>query len=571
MTNIEEYYKWSLENPNKVSNKVKILLEKLYKDLTREQVVERENLETGEIEKQIFIYDSKKANRPIEFIERFCVHSKGKFNNKPFKLEVWQKAIIESMYGFVDKKTGFRKYKKVQMYIGRKNGKSTLASALALYHLFADGENGAEIYSVAVKKDQAKIVWEEAKNMVKSSKHLRKVAKTTISDIRYADRKSIFKPLASDSNSLDGLNSSFVTADEIHAWKNMDLLNVMYDSMAARMEPILFMTTTMGFVRQNVFDKEYDFASKVIDGYKNTKNAIIQEELLPWIFELDNETEIEDKEKWYKANPGLGTIKKFDFLEDKVKVALQNPIEKPNILTKDFNIAQTSYSRWLTFDEAKNTETFELEDFKNFYAVGGTDLSSTTDLTCATVLIPTPEKIFVKQMYFIPQLRLEDKIREDKIPYDIWEKRGLVKVTEGAKVDYSDITKWYYELYKEYGIVCLNIGYDPWGSTYWVEEMKSYGFTMREVIQGARTMSSPMKVMYADLQMKKINYNANPILHWCLVNTEIKRDENDNIRPVKGRNVKERIDGCVSLINAYVVYQDLKEDLHNLNKYKYGT
>lgn len=310
-TYIEEYYNWSLDNPNKVPKKVKILLKKLVKDIKEPQIIEEINELTNEKEKVVYVFDKKLATKPILFIETFCMHSKGKHRGKPFKLELWQKAVIESIYGFVNEKTRLRKYTKAVIFIGRKNGKSTLASALALYHLMGDNEGGAEVYSVAVKRDQAKIVWDEAKNMIKFSPALRSRTKTTISEIRYDAENGKFKALASDSNSLDGLNAYFVSADEIHAWKDPNLLNVMYDSMGSRDEPLLLMTTTMGFVRENVFDNEYAFISKVITGYLDKNKGAVQENLIAWVYELDDVTDIEDKEKWYKANPRFRGYKIF--------------------------------------------------------------------------------------------------------------------------------------------------------------------------------------------------------------------------------------------------------------------
>ena len=205
-------------------------------------------------------------------------------------------------------------------------------------------------------------------------------------------------------------------------------------------------------------------------------------------------------------------------------------------------------------------EFYNIEDLFDTYAIGGVDLSSTTDLTCATLLIIKHNKKFIIQQYFIPSERLEFKIKDDKIPYDKWEKRGLVTICEGAKVNYSDVTQWFLKMHNEYDISALWIGYDPWNTQYWEEEMKEQGFEMVEVRQGAKTMSNPMKQLEADLIEKNVNYNNNPVLKWCLCNTAVKRDENDNIRPVKGQKQRARIDGTVSLIIAYCVLFDKLND-----------
>ena len=333
----------------------------------------------------------------------------------------------------------------------------------------------------------------------------------------------------------------------------------MYDSMSAREEPLFLETSTMGQIRENVFDSEYDYCSEIIEGYEG-KSSKKDETILPIIYELNNPNDWQNELAWYQANPGLGTIKNIKDLRDKVNRAKNNPNELTNLLCKDFNIRQNDQDKWITFDIANNEETYNIEDLFDTYAIGGVDLSSTTDLTCATLLIIKYGKKYVLQQYFIPAERLEFKIKDDKIPYDKWEKRGLVTVCEGAKVNYSDVTQWFLRMNEEYEISALWIGYDPWNTQYWVEEMKNYGFEMFEVRQGAKTMSNPMKQLEADLIEKKVNYNNNPILKWCLCNTAVKRDENDNIRPVKGQKQRQRIDGTVSLIIAYCVLYEKMND-----------
>ena len=564
MTYIEEYYNEIKSGKIEVSHKVKVVYKKLVHDIRHKQQVSFFNEITEETETHTYVFDEKKANRPIEFIEKFCRHSKGKWANKPLKLELWQKALIQAMYGFVDEDTRLRKYKKVILFIGRKNGKSTLASALGLYHMTADGEAGSECYSVAVKKDQAKIVWEEAKRMIKKSPALKKRIKTLVNGLFYDSKDSYFKSLASDSNSLDGLNAYFVSADETHAWKDKNLMDVMFDSMSAREQPLLFETSTMGTVRESVFDNEYEYVEKIINGYEEKTDGIKDETLLPIVYELDKKEDWQNEKKWLQANPALGTIKRMDDIRSKVNRAKNNPTELTNLLCKDFNIRMTSDEKWLTFETANNTETFNIEELRDNYAIGGVDLSSTTDLTCATLIVYKNKKIYVIQQYFIPEAHLQDKIKDDKIPYDIWNKRELVTLCDGAKVNYSDVTKWFLKMHQEYQIHPLWIGYDPWNSQYWVEEMENIGFTMQEIRQGAKTMSNPMKQLEADLIEKKVNYNNNPVLKWCLTNTAVKRDDNDNIRPVKGQQQRVRIDGTVSLIIAYCVFVEKYTDYMNL-------
>lgn len=553
MTYIEEYYNKILSGEIIACKKIKAVYKKLVDDLKNPKTISFLNKITDEVEEHTYIFDERKANRPIQFIEKYCKHSKGKWAGKPVILELWQKAHIQALYGFVDKETGLRKYRKFALFVGKKNGKSTEGSGLGLYQLTSDGEGGAEVYSVATQKDQAKIIWEEAKRMAGKSPALNKRTRRLVNGIFYDKTESLFKAVASETDSLDGLNGSAILADEIWAWRDKGLLDIMSDSISVREQPIIFEFSTMGKIREAVFDSEYEYFDAIIKGYEGLEGGIVDETTIAFIYELDEAKEWTDEKAWIKANPNLGVAKTYKYLRDKVEKALKKPDELSNLLCKEFNVRTTAQEAWINFDTANNEETYDMEELYDTYAVGGVDLSSTTDLTCATLLVVKQNKKYVIQQYFIPSERLEFKIKDDKIPYDIWEKRGLVTICEGAKVNYSDVTQWFLRMNEEYKISALWIGYDPWNTQYWVEEMKEYGFEMVEVRQGAKTMSNPMKQLEADLIEKNVNYNNNPILKWCLCNTSVKRDENDNIRPVKGQKQRARIDGTVSLIIAYCV------------------
>ena len=550
---IEEYDKWIKDNPSKVCNKVKKIYDRLAKETKTPKKVSFFNATTGKQETHTYHFDLDKGQKPIRFIEKFLKQSKGKWNGKPLKLELFQKAMIEAAFGFVDE-NGKRKYRKVIFFVARKNGKSVLDSAIATYMLTADKEGGAEIYSVATKKEQSKIVWEESKRMIRKSPELAKRIRCLVGGIYFDQKDSYFRALASDSNSLDGLNSHLVIADEVHAWKDKNLLDVMYDSMSAREQPMLLETSTMGTVRQNVFDIEYDYAAQVIDG------TIEDETLLPIIYELDDEKEWTNEEAWYKSNPALGVIKSIKDIRDKVERAKNNPIELVNLLCKDFNIRQNSVNAWLSFEELNNEEKYA--EWKDCYCIGGVDLSSTTDLTCATLLGVVKGKIRVKQMYWIPTNFLEKKITEDKIPYDKWIKLGLMRLSGDSKIDYKDVTKWYLEQVQEYDLRPLWVGYDSWNAQFWCDDMKEQGFDMVEVRQGYKTESAPLKQMKADLIDKKINYDNNPILKWNLSNIVVKVDENENIMLSKEK-AKQRIDGAASLMDAYVIYINKQQEYLN--------
>ncbi len=512
-----------------------------------------------------WVFDIEKATRPIEFIETFCRHSKGKWIGKPVKLELFQKAKIQAVYGFVHKETGLRRCREVFTLVGRKNGKSTEKAATGLYMLIGDGEGGSECYSVATKKDQARIVWTEAHNMVAQSPALSKHVRKRKTDLYFPVTFSKFEPLASDSNSLDGLNTHYCIMDELHAIKDRNLYDVIKQSMTAREQPILDMITTAGFVRECIFDDKYDYACKVLDG------IIEDERFLVFIYELDDRSEWIDFRMWEKANPGLGTIKDFAELAANVESAKNDPNFLPTVLTKDFNIRENVAGAWLTFEEANNTATYDLEYLRGSYAISGVDLGATTDLCSAAMLVMKPgdPNVYVISHSWMPSENVEIRSQEDKVPYDKWVDRKLITSCPGNRVDYRYVTDWFLELHNKYDITAFWVGYDSWNSPAWVEDMENRlgykrGENLLPVIMGAKTLSSPMKDLKADLAAKRIIYNNDPVLKWALTNLSVDVDKNENIRPVKGKNKRQRIDPAVALIIAYTVLLQHLEDYKNL-------
>jgi phage terminase large subunit-like protein len=512
-----------------------------------------------------WVFDLDKANQPIEFIEKFCKHSKGKWIGKPVKLELFQKAKIQAVYGFIHKDTGLRRCREVFTCVGRKNGKSTEKAATGNYMLVGDGEGGSEVYSVATKKDQARIVFSEAVNMVSQSPALSKHVKKRKTDLYFPVTFSKFEPLASDSNSLDGLNTHNCIMDELHAIKDRNLYDVMKQSMAAREQPLLDMITTAGFVRECIFDDIYDYACKVLDG------VIKDDRFLAFIYELDDRAEWTDFRMWEKANPGLGTIKSYEELAANVERAKHDPNFLPTVLTKDFNIRETTADKWLTFEQANNEETFDIEELRDCYGVGGVDLSATTDLTYACILIMKPgsDKKYVVGQAFMPGDTVSQRSKEDKVPYDKWAQRGLITLCPGHKVDYRDVTNWFLQMKEEYGIIGYWTGYDSWNSPAWVEDMENrMGYKNRQsllpVIMGAKTLSAPMKLLGADLGENNIVYDNDPLMKWALTNVAIEVDKNENIRPIKGKHQRQRIDPAVALLIAYTVLQNNLEDYKGL-------
>ena len=529
-----------------VSRKVRAVYERLAKDC---------KAKSGK-----YHFDIDRASRPIFFVETFCKQSKGAIG-EPIKLQLFQKAAIQAIFGFIDK-DGFRRTTEVLWIMGRKNGKSVLLSALSLYMLIGDHEGGAEVDCVASKKDQAKIVFTEAKNMVTQSPYLSKYIRKRKTDMYSDFNFGVFQPLSSDSNTLDGLNPHCAVIDELHSIKDRNLYDVVKQANYSRKQPILFMITTSGFNREGIFDSMYTYAEQVING------DVKDEHFLPLVYELDEQSEWTDPKMWIKANPGLGTIKDKQKLVANVEKAKSDPKFKPTVLTKDFNLKNVTAESWLTWEQLNNTATFDMETVRNTYAIGGCDLSSVYDLTCATLLIRKADdpQIYILQHYFLPRSRVEalDEKSEkaSEAPYQIWAERGLMTLSNGNMVDYNDVTAWFARMRDEYQIDLWKLGYDRAMAGYWAEQMSNeFGSSvMEKVAQGPFTWSAPMKELGAMLSDHSINYGNNPILKWCLSNTGIKTTGSlDVIQPVKIQN-KRRIDGLVSLLNAYVIYVKYRED-----------
>ncbi|WP_210129245.1 terminase TerL endonuclease subunit [Staphylococcus sp. GDX8P66P] len=530
---IEQYYQAIQDGSITVSKRVKKQYQNLIKDMK---------------DHPKYVFDEAKANRPIKFIESFCKHSKGELAGKPLVLDLFQRAYISALFGFVDKNTGYRRYTESFFFVGRKNGKSTMLAAIALYMLIADGESGSEVYSVASKRDQANILFDQAHEMIKQSPDLNKNIRKRKSDLYFPHNFSKMQSLGKNSNSLDGLNAHLVVIDELHSIQDRNLYEVMKQSQSARTQPLLIMITTAGTHRGTIFDDLYEYACNVVDGNFEDDN------FLPIMYELDHKAEYKLPDTWQKANPALGVSKKVEDLVRKVARAKNNMNDLTGILTKDFNIREVTNNAWLTFEAINNEATFDIKDFAGWYAIGGADLSITTDLSCATLLFvdPETEMRYVHQMYWLPQDNLQKRVEEDKIPYDKWHEQGYLRLCSGNTIDYSDITDWFLEMLNEYDITPLWIYYDNYSARYWVDEMEGYGFKLVRTPQGAKTLSLPMQNMGADLEKHKINYNNHPILKWCLTNTGVETDRNGNIVPIKNQSPKRRIDGTASMLDAYV-------------------
>lgn len=549
---ILEYWEKIQSGEEVVSKKIRKTYEKLAHDVA---------------EPAEWFYSAKRANHVIEFAENFCRHSKGKYGGQRVVLELWEKALLAAVFGFVDIE-GNRKYQEAILIVGKKNGKSLIASVIGLYMLTADGEPGPEVYAVATKREQAKIIWQEAKRMVAKSPVLAKRIRSLVGELDADFNDGVFKPLASDSNTLDGLNIHCGLMDEVHQWRSgKALYDIIADGVTAREQPLIFITSTAGTIREDIYDQKYDEAKRIIDGYGDP-NGYHDERVIAFVYELDKREEWMDPACWRKANPGLGTIKNLSTLSEKVERAKKNPLLVKNLVCKEFNIPETSAEAWLTAEQVINPARFDPAELKPRYGIGGTDLSKTTDLTAAKVIfqVPGDDRIYVLQMYWMPAELVETRVKEDHIPYDVWIEQGFMRTCEGNQISYKDVTAWFVEIQQKYDIYLYKVGYDSWSAKYWVEDMENaFGKNvMVPIIQGPKTLSGPTKSLGADLEAKKIVYNDNPIDKWCLFNTAVEVDKNDNIRPIKTSVPTRRIDGTMALLDAYVVYKDYLSDYQSV-------
>lgn len=515
-----------------------------------------------------FHFDYKIAKKHIDFIQKFCKLPTGKIGT-PLKLELFQKARFQALFGFVDD-NNIRQFNECLIIEGRKNGKTTETAAVEIDGLVNDGEGSPQIYNIATMLDQAKLGFNAVHKMVKQSKLLSKHIRKRAADLYFPLNMGFIKALASNSNSLDGLDTHIAVIDELAAIKNRDIYDLIKQSMGARSQPILFCITTNGFIRNGVFDAQYDYADNLLNGKLHEPNK----RFLPFIYELDSPDEWDKEECWIKANPGLGTIKSYDYLRQMVSKAKSDPSFKPTVLVKDFNLKQNSTSAWLPWEVLNNEE--KLPDYKFRYCIGGMDAADSIDLNAAKALCMRPgdDKIYVKSMYWIPQHVIDEfensgkRQGRDNAPYELWRTQGLLRTVDSPKVDKRVFLEWFTELRDKEDLFVSYIGYDPWhiDDSLLREFRMEFGYkAMIPIRQGAFTLSNPMKDLYADLKSKRIVYDNNPIDKWCLINTEIKTDVNGEIQPVKNAtDNRRRIDGTMALIDGYIVLTNRMDEYQSL-------
>lgn len=507
-------------------------------------------------------YDPERASRPVRFIEKFCCLPEGKPGTH-FVMEPFQMFAIETVFGFVDD-NNMRQFQELFWVLGRKNAKTTSMAGLNLYMLTKDGEMAPQCYSAATSKDQASLLYGSTLRMLAQSPQLSKrIRKGTVTS-RSQDgiicdfNQGYFTPLSSQTRHLDGLNVHYAVVDEVAAITNRDIYDLLKQATPSRDQPLIVEISTNGFERDNFFDDQYDYASRILDG------KAVDDTFLPIIYELDDRSEWTDESKWIKANPGLGTIKKVEALRGYVNKAKQDPSFLPTVLTKDFNLPENKASAWLRYEEAVNRETFDVRKMGFRYCIIGYDASDTIDLTAAQALMMRPgdDKIYELSMYWIPEAQLEKhrksglRRNRDNVPYDKWIDMGLLRTVPGNTIDHRVVFEWMQWLRDELDIYPWAMGYDPWHlqDDSWKDSARQFVGKKRceEVRFGAQTLSIPMKQIRSDYEARRIIDNDNPVNQWCRMNVGIVTDTNDNIKPVKANGSTGRIDGWAAEICAYV-------------------
>ena len=514
----------------------------------------------GGLEKQEYFFNAKAANKAIKFIENFCHHSKGR--NDLIKLELWQKAIVSIIFGIQDEEKT-RIFREIFIVIGRKNGKSLFASAIIAYMVYLEPEYGQEIYCLAPKLDQATLVYDGFYKMVQAEDELNELAKKRRSDIYYEETNSFVKPIAFNAKKSDGFNPQLVVCDEMAAWSGdagLKQYEVMKSALGARRQPMILSISTAGYINDSIYDELMKRSTSFLKG--NSK----ERRLLPFLYMIDDVEKWDDIEELKKANPNMGVSVKESFFTDEIAVAENSLSKRAEFLTKYCNIKQNSSIAWLeyaTVDGAGVEKT--LEDFRDCYAVGGIDLSQTTDLTAASVVIEKDGVLYSFTQFFMPRGRVETLQATDGVPYDIFVKKGLITLSGDNYVDYHDVYAWFTGLVENYGIYILKIGYDRYMAKYLIEELKDYGFQTDDVHQG-ENLTPVIREFEGIIKDGNFKIADNNLLKAHFLNVALKHNmETRKFRPVKIEQ-RAHIDGFVSVIDAMTVRQKYWEECGELLK-----
>lgn len=513
-------------------------------------------------------FNEKKANKAIKFIENFCHHSEGR--SDLLHLELWQKAIVSAIFGIMDKTTGYRQFREVFIIIARKNGKTLFAAAIAAYMTYVDGEYGAKVYFLAPKLDQADLVYDAFYQIVQSDDELDSITKKRRSDIYIKAFNTSVKKIAFNSKKSDGFNPQLVVNDEMEAWpgeQGLKQYEVMTSALGARKQPLIISIATAGYVNDGIFDELFKRATAFLKGNSREKR------LLPFIYMIDDIEKWDSIEELKKSNPNLGVSVSAEYYLEQIEIARNSISKKVEFMTKFCNIKQNSAVAWLDYWDVMKCvheeKPLSLEDFKGCYCVGGIDLSRTTDLTAASIVINRDGINHIFTRFYMPQKRYEVAINEDNTPYNIYRDRGFLFISGENQVDYKDVYNWFIELVKVYKIKPLKIGYDRYSANYLVEDLKTAGFHTDDVYQGTN-LTPVLHEFEGNLKDGLFDFGDNSMLAAHFLNVAVDINLNDSrMKPVKIEK-RMRIDGAMSVFDALTMvskyHNEIGKKLLNISK-----
>lgn len=513
-------------------------------------------------------FNEKKANKAIKFIENFCHHSEGR--SDLLHLELWQKAIVSAIFGIMDKTTGYRQFREVFIIVARKNGKTLFAAAIAAYMTYVDGEYGAKVYFLAPKLDQADLVYDAFYQIVQSDDELDSITKKRRSDIYIKAFNTSVKKIAFNSKKSDGFNPQLVVNDEMEAWpgdQGLKQYEVMTSALGARKQPLIISIATAGYVNDGIFDELFKRATAFLKGNSREKR------LLPFIYMIDDIEKWDSIEELKKSNPNLGVSVSAEYYLEQIEIARNSISKKVEFMTKFCNIKQNSAVAWLDYWDVMKCvheeKPLSLEDFKGCYCVGGIDLSRTTDLTAASIVINRDGINHIFTRFYMPQKRYEVAINEDNTPYNIYRDRGFLFISGENQVDYKDVYNWFIELVKVYKIKPLKIGYDRYSANYLVEDLKTAGFHTDDVYQGTN-LTPILHEFEGNLKDGLFDFGDNSMLAAHFLNVAVDINLNDSrMKPVKIEKCM-RIDGAMSVFDALTMvskyHNEIGKKLLNISK-----
>jgi phage terminase large subunit-like protein len=498
-------------------------------------------------------FDPDDAQRVLSFIG-LLRHSKGKWGRsggEPIILEPWQQFIIWSAFGWKRSATGMRRFRTLYKEVARKNGKSTIGAAIGLYLAFADGEPGAEVYSAATKRDQSRIVHQEAIRMVRKNSQLKKHIRIYKDNLNLEKTSSKYMPLGADSDSTDGLNVHGVIADELHQWKSREMWDVLETATGSREQPLMVAITTAGMDRQGVCYEKHEYTRKVLEGWKD--GSFEDDTWFGIIFTLDDGDDWRDESCWSKANPNLGVSKNLDDLQMKAKRAGQMTAALNNFLRRELNVWVQGEVKWMNMEAWRacggNVPALELpKRLAGMTAYGGLDLSSSSDITAfVMVFLDEDDNIYVVSRFWIPEDQMLIRTRDQGTHYEEWVRQGYIEATPGNVIDYDFIFE---QIEKDADMFDIDqIAFDRWGAARVSQVLQNKGMTMAQFGQGFASMSPPMKELERLVLSRKLVHGNNPVLTWMADNLVARMDPSGNIKPDKDKS-REKIDGIVALIMA---------------------